>query len=105
MNARTFLEIIWRDLLYAQRTMRKNPVFTATAVLTLALGIGANTAVFSVIHAVLLKPLEYHDPGRLVNGSGGATPTRFAEMRTSARSFSGLGAFTSQEDLALSGGS
>ncbi len=103
MNTLGLLEAVWRDLLYALRTMRQNPVFATTAVLTLALAIGANTAMFTVIRAVLLNPLHYHDPDRLVRLSGGATPTRFAEMRTGARSFAGLGAYTGQENLTLSG--
>jgi putative ABC transport system permease protein len=97
------LETIWRDALYALRTMRKKPAFAATAILTLALAIGGNTAMFTVIRAVLLKPLQYRDADRLVSISGGATPTRLTEMQAAARSFTGLGAFTGQEDMTLSG--
>jgi putative ABC transport system permease protein len=95
------LESIWQDACYALRTMRKNPGFTTTAVLMVALAIGGNTAMFTVIHAVLLKPLDYHDADRLVRLSGGATPTRFAEMESSAHSFTALGAFTSAEDIEI----
>ncbi len=98
------LETIWQDAAYALRTLRKNPVFTATAVLVLALGIGGNAAMFTVIRAVLLKPLDYREPERLVQIPGGATPARFEQMKSNAHSFTGLGAFTGQEDLALTGG-
>src|SRR5882762_310812 len=62
----TWLDQLWRDVQYALRTMRHSPGFTATAVLSLALGIGANTAIFSLIDALMLRSLPVHDPQELV---------------------------------------
>ena len=67
------METIWQDLRYGLRVLRRNPAFTLAAVMSLALGIGANTAVFSIVHAVLLRPLPFPDAERLVRVARQAT--------------------------------
>ena len=62
----TWLESLARDLRFSLRTLRRTPGFTAIAILVMALGIGANVALFTVVRGILLKPLPFHDPDRLV---------------------------------------
>ena len=94
------IEALRSDLVYALRMLRKNPGFAAAAVLTLALGIGANTAIFSVCNAVVLKPLPYAEPGRIVmlreHPRGGSphtvAPANFVDWHEQTHSFSEVAA-------------
>jgi putative ABC transport system permease protein len=115
MHSTRYLETVCQDIRYSLRTLGRSRVFTATAILTLALGIGGNTAIFTVIRAVLLKPLEYNDPDRLVylvldnpKLNGREIPfslLRYEETRKAAQSFSGVGSYLrTPENVTLSGG-
>ncbi len=88
--------MLLQDLRHGARSLRRSPGFTAVAVIALALGIGANTAVFSVVNAVLLRPLAYRDPGRLVtllhDGSNPVAVANYLDWRDQSRSFETIAA-------------
>ncbi len=102
-TAPRFFTSLWQDLRFAARMIAKRPGFSAAIVLTVAVGIGANTALFSVVRAVLLRPLGYTSPQQLVILSGGATPIHVDELSAAARSYTGTGVFSSAEEMALTG--
>jgi putative ABC transport system permease protein len=79
----TWLDNLAKEFLFAARTLRKNPGFTAVAVLTLALGIGANTAIFSVVHAVILRPLPFPNSPQLLDISARSTLFDFPNLGVS----------------------
>ncbi len=103
-DAALTLEAIALNIRYAFRQFVHHRALAGTVVLTIALGTGLTTAMFSVIRAVLLRPLGYDDPDRLVLFTAGATPIRFDLITASARSYTGLGAYTvGREGMTLSG--
>ncbi len=109
------MKTLWQDMGYGARMLRKQPGFTAVAVLTLSLGIGANTAIFSIINGVLLKPLPYPEPERLVMlwerkpataASRGfeqemVTPPDLADWQTEQQSFSHIAFWTGDSEFNL----
>jgi putative ABC transport system permease protein len=107
------MEGLFNDIAYGTRTLRKHPGFTAIAVLTLALGIGANTAIFSVVNAVLLNPLPYSEPQRLValgqtspenpGTRGNVSYPNFLDWKTRSRVFDGIAAYYNT-NLTMTGG-
>src|SRR5262249_41547534 len=97
-----WLDHLWQDIGYGLRQLRRNPGFTCIAALTLAIGIGANAAIFTIVNGILLESLPYKNPGQLVlmfehlpNASGkfGFSPPDFEFIRSSSRSFSGMAAY------------
>ena len=92
----SFLETLFQDVRHGIRAMLRTPVFTAIAVIVLALGIGANTAIFSVVYAVLLRPLAYRDSDRLVtilmSGEGPVSVANYIDWRDQSHSFAAMGA-------------
>src|SRR4051812_44630458 len=99
------------ELRQAFRALRKRPALTAVAILTLALGIGANTAIFSVVDAVLLRPLPFHEPDRIVqlrerNSRGGASRVshpNFLDWRQRSTSFDAMAQFACDTASVLGG--
>src|SRR5262245_676063 len=99
------MQTLWQDLRFGARTLLKKPGFTLIAVITLALGIGANTAIFSVVNAVLLRPLPYKNPEQMVmiwgklpayvSGNVGASAAEFADYWDQNPVFSSIAAYTS----------
>ena len=103
--------MLLQDIRFAFRILRKSPGFTAVATIALALGIGANTAIFSVIHAVLLRPLPYTDPAAIVEineamrGSlQSVSPPNFLDWKSQNRTLSGIAAYQ-DSTMTLGGGS
>jgi putative ABC transport system permease protein len=102
---RNMIGDLWQDAGYGLRMLRKNPGFTIISVLTLALGIGANTAIFSLVNSILLRPLPYAEPDRLVRliqaspmlglSTWGVSQAGFAAYREQNRSFETMALFTS----------
>ena len=103
-----FMETVWQDLRYSGRMLLKHPGFTIIAVLTLALGIGANTAIFSIVNAVLLRPFPYHAPDQLVTlgefapGASVSYPN-FVDWRAQSTLFESVSAVRSNESYNFTG--
>lgn len=106
----SILETFWQDLRFALRTLQRSPGFTAIAVVTLALGIGANTEIFTIVNSVVLKPLPYPQPERLVmlfethlpeGTQGTVAPANFYDWRHESQSFAAMAALDPYPDFIL----
>ena len=84
------------DVRYAIRSFLKSPAFTVVVMLTLALGVGANTAIFTVVNAVLLRPLPYPDPDALLRVRRGTSFPDMRDWQQETRSFAAIGGFRPQ---------
>src|SRR5215467_7717278 len=98
---RSIMDTLLKDVRYGVRGLIKRPGFTAVAVLTLALGIGANSAIFSVLNAVLLRPLPYADADRIVhidetdeNGRMGVSPPNLLDFQRQNHTFESVAGYT-----------
>jgi predicted permease len=103
----TWFDTAWRDISYGARVLRRSPRFTLTALTLLVLGIGSTTAIFSIAHAVLVRPLPYPDANRLVFLAGwegnGVVWANFEGWRSRARSFEGLASSLADAVIVRSG--